>query len=115
MSMNDATFALLRYRECCRSLWNIYLLELCESDGWDFSDRWDLVDDFRAITKTLFDRLVVSRLGAKVCRSLPELTLPYIDIVPARAGIAIMINRPSNDGCNYWDDPIRNIAQAGVL
>lgn len=106
--MNDITTSLMRYRECSRSLWNIYLLDRFEEVGWD------LIDDFHGLTGVLFDRLVARGPAANIIRSKAEQTSPYIRIIPREGGAPIMINRPSTDGCNYWDDPVREVLPTDV-
>ena len=106
--MNDITAALLRYRECSRSLWNEYLLGPSADIGWD------VADDFRQITGILFRRLVLDIIGVEILGTDSDTILPYIRIVPLHRETPIMINRPSTDGCNYWDDPINRVCAADV-
>jgi hypothetical protein len=101
--MNEITKALMQYRECCRSLWNVYLFPVAEEIGWD------VVDDFRDISRLLFTRLVTDRVGDVSLNdgtSAPQ----YIRVIPIPGDQRIMILRHSSTSTmKYWDDPISNV------
>jgi hypothetical protein len=102
--LNEATRALIQYRECCRSLWNLHLQRIAESAGWD------VVDDFREICKLLFDRMVADRLDFDLALGASVPANPYLRIVPAKVGMPIWVENPRpNDSCVYWDDRIERV------
>jgi hypothetical protein len=82
--VKDVTLLLNTYRECARGVWNNFLRADADSDGVADAD-FDRVDAFSALCEVLLAELV-----------------------------PIMINRPSQDGNKYWDDPVGQIGQEGV-
>jgi len=95
MAMRDITELMNTYRECSRSLWNVY-----------FSRRTNIgcsLDAFEQIRRLLFDSLVVDELfydGEAEDEDIPPTALK---VVPRERSL-ILINRPSGPGeAGYWD------------
>jgi hypothetical protein len=94
MAMRDVTDLMNAYRECSRSLWNVY-----------FSRRENIggcLDAFEQIRRLLFDSLVLSELCYEGDARDEDIPPPVLKIVP-RARSLILIRRPSDDGNCYWD------------
>ena len=102
--MNNINHLLMRYRECARSMWNVYFM-----DQGSHVD-WELCDEYEEICGRLFDSLVLNCLGrsAKKSRSFdqsPEF-MPFLRVVPSvTSGVRIYINREKKSS-PYWDHPI---------
>ena len=82
------------YRECSRSLWNVYFSKL--------PDVGETQDAFEQIRALLFHSLVDSQLfyeGGQEEGDIPPLVLR---VVP-RPRQLILIERPSADSNHYWD------------
>lgn len=104
--MQEVTHLLNAYRESARGLWNNYLR--AEAD-------FDRVDAFAALCEGLLTELVLRPLGKqgykKASASDPY---PFLRVVPVADPVPIMINRPSQDGNKYWDDPVSQVGEQGV-
>src|SRR3990172_1583586 len=104
--MTDAAQLMSTYREGARGLWNNAL-----RPGADF----DSVDAFAEICGRLFDELVLRPLGMRGYRKpRADDPYPFLRLVPRGDPVPIMINRPSEDGNRYWDDPIRRLGCKGL-
>ena len=93
--MRDITELMNTYRECSRSLWNVY-----------FSRRENIggsLDAFEQIRELLFDSLVVSELSYEGNAQGNDIPPPVLRVVP-RARAVILIQRPTEPGqATYWD------------
>ncbi|WP_019866863.1 hypothetical protein [Methylovulum miyakonense] len=123
--MNESTKFLItnlanRYRECVRSIWNIYFM-----DQYQATQNWDLLDSFKRIEQELFDSIVLVpalpddeeefnyRLGSPC---------PKIKIIPSQIpdpgdkwDIPVEINRTKGETSGYWDHPITRINSKAEL
>src|SRR6266852_5393572 len=98
LAMRDITDLMNTYRECSRSLWNVY-----------FSRRANIgasLDAFGQIRNLLFDSLVVSELfyegDAKDAKD-EDIPPPVLKVVPSARSL-ILIRRPSDYPLpSYWD------------
>jgi hypothetical protein len=107
--LEDVTHLLNSYRECARGLWNNFLRQ-----GADF-DRFDRIDAFSAICAHLFDEIVLRPLGKLGHgRQTPNDLYVFLNVVPTVDPVPIMINRPSDDGNKYWDEPITRVSPQQV-
>ncbi|MDP3839375.1 MAG: hypothetical protein Q8Q54_10680, partial [Methylococcales bacterium] len=110
------TDSINRYRECVRSIWNIYFMAQYQA-----TDNWDLLDSFKRIKQELFDSIVLIpaipddeeefnyRLGS-LC--------PMIKIIPARNrkwDIPVEINRTKGETSGYWDHPVTRISSPAEI
>jgi len=94
MAIRDITELMNAYRECSRSLWNVYFSKL--------PDVGEAQDAFKHIRSLLFDSLVDGQLfyeGGEKEGDIPPLVLR---VVP-RPRSLILIERPSADSNYYWD------------
>src|SRR5207244_13401488 len=95
MAMRDITELMNTYRECSRSLWNVY-----------FSRRTNIgcsLDAFEQIRRLLFDSLVVDELFYEGEAEDEDIPPPALKVVPRERSL-ILINRPSGPGeAGYWD------------
>jgi YD repeat-containing protein len=95
MAIRDITPLMNAYRECSRSLWNVY-----------FSGREDVgasLDAFEQIRLLLFDSLVSSELCVK-SETAGSLSAPTLQVVP-RSSSLILIKRTGQPGeAGYWDE-----------
>ncbi len=99
-SVGEITAAVAFYRECVRSLWNVYFLTARAEITFD------LVDDFEAIRRDLFRCLVLERFDDEI----PEDGV-LVRAAPTYDGAVILVKRPSSDGNNYWDEPAPRIRE----
>jgi len=96
---SDVTDLFENYRECARHLRNTYFSTRTSKD-------WDTVEDFDAVAKTLFSRLVLWRLGDDADHAVEENKLL---IIPDADRMPLMISREKHGG-GYWDHPIKHLA-----
>ncbi len=101
--MKDITATIDRYRETVRHLWNAALW----SDS-DLPKDWDLSEEFEEIAASLFDVLVLWRIGLRNVTSRavdvgPVEPLPFLRI-ELTTDSRVMVNRGDRTG--YWDDPL---------
>ncbi len=76
---------------------------------------FDRVDAFSALCEILLAELVLRPLGkAGHRKAAPGDPYPFLRVVPTADSVPIMINRPSQDGNKYWDDPVTRVGQEGV-
>lgn len=107
VTLRNVTPYLQEFRECARSLWNTYfrILEV------------DASCHFAQLTDQFFSALVLEQIGAPpqlYTYTYPE-PFSCLRVVPmAIADVPIMINRPSEDGNRYWDDPVNQVQQSDV-
>ena len=104
--MQEVTNLLNTYRESARGLWNNFLR--VEAD-------FDRVDAFAQICEGLFGELVLRPVG-KRGYSKPGVDDPYpfFRLLPTVDSVPIMINRPTQDGNKYWDDPVTRVSTQGT-
>jgi hypothetical protein len=109
-AMTDVTLTMNVYRECTRNLWNTYFLPLAGEQDFDLRDR------FGEIEKLLFSVLVLEQLGIDpTSQTDHHEPVKALKLVPcADSGVPIMINRPSEDGNKYWDDPVDRVSPTEV-
>ncbi len=95
MAMRDITELMNTYRECSRSLWNVY-----------FSGRADIggsLDAFGQIRQLLFDVLIISELSSETEAGGEDTAPPVLKVVPKERA-PILIQRLSEAGqATYWD------------
>lgn len=93
--MRDITELMNAYRECSRSLWNVY-----------FSRRENVggaLDAFEQIRELLFESLVVSELSYEGEAEDKDIPPPALRVVPERRSL-ILIKRLTEPGKGgYWD------------
>ena len=96
-----------KYRECVRSIWNIYFL-----NNFQINQDWILIDSFNRIKQDLFQSIVLYQLE----EDMPDFVLGYpinkIKIIPADNicwEIPVSINREKGINSGYWDHPITKI------
>ncbi len=94
MAMRDITELMNTYRECSRSLWNVYFSKL--------PDVGETQDAFKHIRALLFDSLVDSQLFYEGDEGDGDI-LPLVLWVVPRLRPLILIERPSADSNHYWD------------
>jgi hypothetical protein len=92
--MRDITELMNSYRECSRSLWNVYFSKR--------KDIGDALDVFEQIRELLFDSLVLSELSYEGEAEGEDMPPPALKVVPQRS--LILIQRLSGPGeAGYWD------------
>ncbi len=89
-----------RYQECA-----LHIRFSCFPTTDNSNDTWDVIDDFMEVNRVLFQRAVLCPLGIEVpLEDVFRKPIPQIIIEPRQGtGIELLVNRPSNDRCNYWD------------
>jgi len=95
----DATKTFETYREASRHLRNTFFSTRDSGD-------WDIIEDFDAVDKVLFDRLVLWRIlpdGAVIDESAIQMNKFLIE--PSGAGMSAMISRDA-PASGYWDHPV---------
>ncbi len=108
VKLRNVTPYLQDFRECARSLWNTYFRILDDVNAFCL---------FSEVTDQLFSALVLEQIG--VPPQLYTYTYPEpfycLRVVPmAIVDVPIMINRPSEDGNRYWDDPVNRVQQSEI-
>jgi hypothetical protein len=100
----DVTALFENYRECARHLRNTFFSTRETKD-------WDTVDDFTAVARVLFERLVLYRLQQNYSRMLDTAVHDHrLLIVPAAERMPLMISREKHGG-GYWDHPVQHLAR----
>jgi hypothetical protein len=95
IAMRDITELMITYRECSRSLWNVYF--------WRRENVGASLDAFEQIRQLLFDSLVVSELSYEGEADGGNIPPPALKVVP-RARSLILIRRLGGPGeAGYWD------------
>lgn len=109
------TDLLNRYRECARSIWNIYFFE-----KYTITENSDLIESFGKIKQELFDSVVLVSVLAD--NEAFDYTLgfacPRIKIVPRHINswdIPVEINRSKGEIGGYWDHPVSRISSTADL
>ena len=98
-----------KYRECARSIWNLYLMEHAALSR----TKWDIKDEYDKICSILFSTIVLCSINkgsekkAYPYQLCPE-PLPFIRIQPI-SQMPIKINREIKP-VGYWDHPITIIS-----
>jgi hypothetical protein len=104
--LRDVTDLFHKYRECARGIWNNFLRE-----NADFQSD----DAFSVIREQLFHEIVLRAVDKREYRQTnPDDPFPFLHLVPVTDTVPIMINRPSQDGNQYWDEPINRVPQQGT-
>jgi hypothetical protein len=108
--MKDLTSPVEQYREAVRHLWNTYYLERVQS-AETFNQKWDIVDQFRQVDKLILSGVIHDELGGHACVIDAHNTIgEFLRVVPTSSGsVPIMVERPSQDGNKYWDDPVDRV------
>jgi hypothetical protein len=98
----DATAVFETYREAARHLRNTFF---STRDSCD----WEVIEDFEAVAKILFDRLVLGRILPDGCE-IPEdcLLENKFLLEPSGCGMSAMISREA-PASGYWDHPVNTI------
>ncbi len=93
------------YRECTRSVWNNYFLEL-----FDSSQNWALVDSFEVIKAEFFQSLVLfPALGERATEysfGVPSQLIKVGLRGDTNSNTSVMINRTKGATHGYWDYPL---------
>ncbi len=109
--MIDVTETVLAFRECARGVWNGTMRAKAEP----YVD-FDAIDAFGVIRAVLFEQLVLRPLGMGNFKRLGvDEPFPFLRLRPAANPLALMVNRPSQNGNLYWDDPIRSLPTGGLV
>lgn len=98
--MKDLTALLIRYRELARNLHNNCFFG-CSEFTFDSYDRLEVVK------KQLFALTVLDECDIPLDEStlfLRPLSQLHVSVME-NVAVPVCINRPSNDGNMYWDDP----------
>jgi hypothetical protein len=99
--MRSVTHLVDRYREAARALWNNSL--------WRVDVSFDTVDAFNEVSRLLFREIVLQEVGkADFVKGRTE-PFPFLRVVPTGTRVPLLVNRPSDDGNLYWDDPVNRI------
>src|SRR5437879_1134324 len=93
MAMRDITELMNTYRECSRSLWNVYFSKLEDVEA---------SDTFEQIRALLFDSIVGRQLFYEGGEEDGDIPPPVLRVVPWPRQV-ILIERPSADSNHYWD------------
>lgn len=93
MAMRDITELMNAYRECSRSLWNVYFSKR--------KDIGDALDVFEQIRPLLFDSIVLSELSYEGEAEGEDIPPPTLKVVPQGRSL-ILIRRLTESG-GYWD------------
>jgi hypothetical protein len=93
---SDVTDLFETYRECARHVRNTYFSHGTPGD-------WDTFEDFEAVARVLFQRMILSKLDDRADNAVEENKLL---IRPAADRIPLMISRERNAG-GYWDHPLK--------
>ncbi len=107
----DVTYAMNAYRECARHLWNIFFIDLLDTER-----QWDIADEFEDICLSLFTSLVLNPIGCTRQKKSagyerdPE-PIPCLKVVPVPDldSSSILINRDPMKASGYWDYPVANL------
>jgi hypothetical protein len=104
--MRNVTNLFERYRECARHLRNTQFSTIDTQE-------WDVIEDFEAVNRILFERLVLYRLDDMWSGRLREERMQeFLRLVPITAhGVPVMISR-ERDRSGAWDHPIGRLAPA---
>jgi hypothetical protein len=84
-----------RYCDCARSTWNNYL--------WAGDADEAALERYDEVRALLFRAIVLDPLGmGDATRDGSEATWPFLRVV-AGADLTVLVNRPSDDGNQYWE------------
>jgi hypothetical protein len=97
---SDVTHFFETYRECARHLRNAYFSTRESKD-------WDTIEDFDAVAKVLFQRMVLAKLDDVADNAVQE---NKFFIAPDAKRIPVMISREKNGG-GYWDHPVNYLSR----
>lgn len=87
---------LQKYCDCARTTWNQYLL----GDGADQK----AADRFKEVQQLLFRAIVLDAIGmGDAERDSEDDPWPFLQVVAAGELPNAMVNRPSDDGNQYWE------------
>ena|SRR5437762_3010122 len=102
--MRNVTSIFERYRECARHLRNTYFSAMESKD-------WEVIEDFDAVDRVLFERMVLYRLEDVWSARLSEPRMrEFLRLVPSSAhGVPVMISR-ERESTGSWDHPITMLA-----
>ncbi|MBT9099116.1 hypothetical protein KFZ76_15550 [Methylovulum psychrotolerans] len=110
---------LKRYRECARSIWNIYLM-----DQYQATQNWDLLASYKRIKQELFDSIVLVPVLQDDEVFDYQLGFPCsrINVIPSqipnpgnRWDMPVAINRIKGETAGYWDYPVTRITSQAEL
>jgi hypothetical protein len=94
--MSDVTESFLRYRECARMVWNLFLREDADADT---------IVAFDSIREQLFAEIVLGEIGLADYRRKALEPIHLLEVSPALPETAIMVQRAGGGDTRYWDDP----------
>lgn len=102
-NMKNVTEIFDQYRECARHVRNVYFSTIQSKD-------WDTVENFEAVAKSLFERMVICRFRIGFFQLEPcEYTRDFFRIVPKTAhGTPVAIAREKNR-TGAWDHSINTL------
>ena len=104
----DATGIFETYREAARHLRNTFFSTRDSGD-------WEIVEDFEAVDRVLFEKLVLRKLpsfnGKPTVEPLGE---NVFLIEPASGDMPAMISREA-PASGYWDHPIDNLSRGDAV
>jgi len=108
--MSEVTQLIYAYREGVRTLWNGTF-----RPGVKPYVDFDAIDIFAEIRGRLFQELVLRPIGMQDYRKASVRDpYPFLRLAPKSDPVPIMINRPSQDGNMYWDDPVGRLGANGL-
>jgi hypothetical protein len=116
--MKDVTHLILLYRECARTLWNMFFQPQLYEYVRDNRSQWDIIDGFHEISTMLFTSLILAPLDRQDYKKSHSYEgykkiLPFLHVVPdVSSGVSISINREVNTTSGYWDYPVKCVKPA---
>ncbi len=104
----DATSLFETYREAARHLRNTFFSTRDSGD-------WDVVEDFEAVDRVLFQTLVLRKLSAACDKmTVDPAGQDMFLIEPCSGGMPAMISRDA-PASGYWDHPIKSLSQGDAV